>query len=344
MPSIANLLSLLWAKLRSKRTCLSHSSDADGIVCAALFLRHVRGDGFVLLAEPYEIQRGSWINVFSWDYVLDLPCPPKAEVFIDHHRTNKPSPRAKEVYHDPASPSAATLALKAFGLEGDSVARRLVELANECDTANIASDEAWDLNDAVKGAPRGKRVRLAKLLSEVGLEALKLPEVQKWIARNRERRERTKRLADEIPVEDCVFVELDGEEEVSPRNLMITLEKRGAKVTCVIAPRDGKYKVHLGSRDDSDVDCSKIAAKLGGGGHKHAAGATVDDLNKALRMIAKRLGLRKVRLYVVRGSEVTGVRVLRLKRSKRRAGRPKRSTGASLNSSAKKYEAETSRT
>jgi len=327
MPPIANLLALLWAKLKSKKTCLSHSSDADGIVCAALFLRHVKGEGFVLLAEPYEIQKGGWINLFKWDYVLDLPCPPKAQVFIDHHKTNKPSPKVKEVFHDPASPSAATLALKAFKLEEDPIARRLVELANECDTANITSDEAWDLNDAVKGAPRSKRVRLAKLLSELSLDALKLPEVQGWIARNRERRERTRQLADKIPIEDGVFIELDGEEDASPRNLMITLEERGAKVTCVITPKDGKYKVHLGSRGDSDVDCSKIAAKLGGGGHKHAAGATVDDLNKALRMIAKKLGLRRVKLHVVRGSEVVGVRVLRVRRSKKEAGKIKRRTG-----------------
>ena len=326
----------MWAKLRSKRTCLSHSSDADGIVCAALFLKHVKGDGFVLLAEPYEIQGGSWVNLFKWDYVLDLPCPPKAQVFIDHHKTNKPSPRVKEVYHDPTSPSAAALALRAFKLEGDPVAQKLVELANECDTANITSDEAWELNDAVKGAPRSKRTKLAKLLSKLGLEAFKLPEVQGWIARNRERRERTKQLADKIPIEDGVFIELDGEEDVSPRNLMITLEKRGAKVTCVITPRDGKYKVHLGSRDDSDVDCSKIAAKLGGGGHKHAAGATVDDLNKALKVIAKKLGLRKVKLHVVRGSEVVGVRVLRIRRSKRRTERLRRRTGTSLNSSTTK--------
>jgi|GEM_PF-252187 hypothetical protein len=336
MPPIADLLALLWAKLRSKRTCLCHSSDADGIVCAALFLRRVRGDGFVLLAEPYEVQRGSWINLFTWDYVLDLPCPPKAQVFIDHHKTNKPSPRAREVHHDPASPSAAALALKAFKLEGDPVAQKLVELANECDTANITSDEAWDLNDAVKGAPKGKRAQLAKLLSELGLEALKLPDVQKWIARNRERRERTRQLADKIPIEDSVFIELDGEEAVSPRNLMITLEKKGVKVTCVVTARDGKYKIHLGSREDSDVDCSKIAAKLGGGGHKHAAGATVDDLKKALKVIAKKLGLRKVKLHVVKGSEVVGVRVLRIGRPKKRAEKLKRRAGASLNSSTRK--------
>ena len=179
----------------------------------------------------------------------------------------------------------------------------------------------------MKGAPRSKRAKLAKLLSELGLEALKLSEVQEWVVRNRERRARTKQLADKIPIEDSVFIELEDEEAVSPRNLMITLEKRGAKVTCVITPKDGKYKVHLGSREDSDVDCSKIAAKLGGGGHKHAAGATVDDLNRALKVIAKKLGLKKVKLHVVSGSEVVSVRVLRVRPPRKRAGRLKRRAG-----------------
>jgi len=320
MPSLKDFLAVVWAKLTGKKTCLSHSSDADGIVCAALFLRAVQGKGLVVLAEPYEIQDGSWLNIFKWDYVLDLPCPPKALVFIDHHKTNKPSPMAREVYHDPTAPSAATLAIRAFKLEGDPIAVKLVELANECDTANINSDEAWGLNDAVKGSPRNERAKLAKLLSELGLEALKLPKVQKWIARNRERRERTRQLADKIPIEDKIFIELNGENSISPRNLMITLEKKGAKVTCVVAPKNGKYKIHLGSREDSGVDCSKLASKIGGGGHKYAAGATVDDLDKALKLIAKRLGLRKLKIYIVKGIEVVGVKELevRIRRKKRR--------------------------
>ncbi|MEM1624865.1 MAG: DHHA1 domain-containing protein [Candidatus Nezhaarchaeales archaeon] len=334
---ILDVLSLIWAKLTGKKACLSHSSDADGIVCASLFLRYVKGNGLVILAEPSDIQRGSWINMFTWDYVLDLPCPPKARVFIDHHKTNKPSPNVEEVFHDPSSPSAAALALKAFKLEGDPVASKLVELANECDTANIVSNDAWDLNDAVKGSPRRKRVKLAKLLSGLGLEALKLPEVQGWILHNKERRERTRLLAEKIPIEDNVFVELDSEEDISPRNLMITLEKRGVKVTCVITSRNGKYKIHLGSREDSGVDCSKIASKLGGGGHKYAAGATVDDLNKALKLIAKKLGLSKVKLYIIKGSDVADVKVLKMKprrKKSERASKQRKEPQANLNMSA----------
>lgn len=337
MPSMLDLLALIWAKLIGRKTCLSHSSDADGIVCASLFLRYVNGNGLVVLAEPYEIQRGTWLNMFKWDYVLDLPCPPKAHVFIDHHKTNKPSPSVKEVFHDPTSPSAAALALKAFKLESDFVASKLVELANECDTANIISNEAWDLNDAVKGSPRRKRVKLAKLLSQLGLEALKLPEVQRWILHNRERRERTRQLAEKIPIEDSIFIELDNEEDISPRNLMITLEKRGAKVTCVITSKNGRYKIHLGSREDSGIDCSKIASKLGGGGHRYAAGATVDDLNKALKIIAKRLGLSKVKLYMIKGSEIASIKVFKIKlrrKKSRGVSKQKAELQASLNSSA----------
>ncbi|RLF12498.1 MAG: Fis family transcriptional regulator [Thermoprotei archaeon] len=319
---LRDLLAILWAKLTHKKTCLSHSGDADGIICAALFLRRIRG--VVVLAEPYEVQGGSWLNTFKWDYVLDLPCPPKAAVFIDHHKTNKPSPSVVEVYHDPKAPSAASLAVKAFKLEEDPVASRLVELANECDTANIVSEEAWDLNDAVKGSSRGDRVKLAKLLSQMGVEALKLPEVRKWIAKNREKRERTRQVADKIPVEDSIFIELDSEEDISPRNLMITLEKRGAKVTCVVSKRNGKYKVHLGSREDSGVDCSEIASKIGGGGHKYAAGATVEDLRKALKVIASLLRLKSIKVHVVKNLEVVEVKEIKFKRRKKRKSRESR--------------------
>ncbi|MCS7139394.1 MAG: DHHA1 domain-containing protein [Candidatus Nezhaarchaeota archaeon] len=319
MSSIRCFFNVLWAKLTRRSVCLSHSSDVDGIVCAALFLRATKGKGLVVLAEPYEIKsRGSWTKVFKWDYVLDLPCPSRASVFIDHHETNKPTPTVNEAYYDPKAPSAASLAVKAFKLEDDQVARKLIELANECDTANIVSDEGWDLNDAVKGSPISERVKLAKLLSEMGIEALRLPEVQKWISRNRERRERTRQLADKIPIEDSVFIELDGENDISPRNLMITLERKGAKVTCVITPRNGKYKIHLGSREDSGIDCSKLASKIGGGGHRYAAGATVSDPYGALKLIAKKLKLRRLKVHKVKGAEVIGVKELRIRVRRRR--------------------------
>ncbi|MEM2025819.1 MAG: DHH family phosphoesterase [Desulfurococcaceae archaeon] len=299
MPSTMDAIRVLWAKLAGKQTCLSHSSDADGVVCAALFLRALRGRGVVVLAEPYDIQGGGWLNLFKWDYVMDLPCPSKALAFVDHHKTNRPSKAVERLYHDPSAPSAAALAIRALNLENDDVSLKLVELANECDMANIKSEDAWNLNDAVKGCPKDERLNLARLLSTRGLEAFEVPEVKGWIARNRARRERTQELADKIPVEDNLFVILKDENHISTRSLMITLEKKGCKLTCVVTSKNGKYKVHLGSREDSGVDCSRLASLLGGGGHERAAGATVNDLKRALGVVAEAMMLKRVRVYVV---------------------------------------------
>jgi nanoRNase/pAp phosphatase (c-di-AMP/oligoRNAs hydrolase) len=42
--------------------------------------------------------------------------------------------------------------------------------------------------------------------------------------------------------------------------------------------------------------------KVGGGGHRYAAGATVDDLDEALRRIGEALGLEKVALVKLKGA------------------------------------------
>jgi len=227
--------------------------------------------------------------------VADLPCPFRARLHVDHHRTGRPC--AKREFFNPEAPSAASLAIKALELEGDEVAVKLVELANECDTASIRSQEAWDLNDAVKGASLDDRLKLAYMLAREGLDALRDDEVRGWIEVNRRRRLRAQALVDKVSIEDYVFVKLSEVDERFPvRTFMISLEERGAKLTCVITPRGRRFKIHLGSRHDSEIDCAEIASRLGGGGHRYAAGATVDDLDEALRRIKEALGLSEIKL------------------------------------------------
>ena len=290
------LLEVVKARAMLRRVGLSHGNDADGIVCAALFLRR-HPKGRVVLAEPWEIKPTwtCWFNWVAWDYVADLPCPFRARLHVDHHRTGRPC--AKREFFNPEAPSAASLAIKALELEGDEVAVKLVELANECDTASIRSQEAWDLNDAVKGASLDDRLKLAYMLAREGLDALRDDEVRGWIEVNRRRRLRAQALVDKVSIEDYVFVKLSEVDERFPvRTFMISLEERGAKLTCVITPRGRRFKIHLGSRHDSEIDCAEIASRLGGGGHRYAAGATVDDLDEALRRIKEALGLSEIKL------------------------------------------------
>jgi len=293
---VSRLLKVVEAKLAGAKVGLSHGGDADGVVCAALFLRRHPG-GVVVFADPWEIRPTwtCWFNWPSWDFVADLPCPLRAKLHVDHHKTGRPC--AKRELYDVEAPSAASLAIEALGLQGDGAAARLVKLANECDTASIKSREAWDLNDAVKGSSPEDRVVLARLLAAEGVEGLNHPAVRQWIDVNRARRQRALELADKVEVKDYVFVKLRVDSERFPvRTFMLTLEERGAKLTCVVTPRRDKFKIHLGSRHDSGIDCAELAMKLGGGGHRYAAGATVDDVGRALKRIGEALGLEEVEL------------------------------------------------
>ena len=55
----------------------------------------------------------------------------------------------------------------------------------------------------------------------------------------------------------------------------------------------GQFKVSFRSR--SDVDCSKLAEQFHGGGHKKAAGATVDGPLESPVAYCRRCGKRCVR-------------------------------------------------
>lgn len=287
-------LKALKAKVARRKLGLSHVNDADGIVSASLYLRkHLKAE--VILAEPWEIKPKwtCWFNWFTWDFVADLPCPFKAKLYVDHHKTGRSYAELK--VHEVEAPSSASLAIKALKVEDDEDAVKLVELANECDTASIKSSEAWNLNDAVKGSRIKDRVKLVEMLALKGVSALKDPVVRKCIKINEDRRDRARALVSKVAVKDFVFIELKELDEKFPvRNFMIMLEERGAKLACIIAHRGRKFKIYLGSRKDSGIDCAEIASKLGGGGHKFAAGATVEDLNEALEIIKKALGLKDV--------------------------------------------------
>jgi len=300
-------------KLIGRKLVMSHVEDADGIASAAIALRKYR-NALLYLTTPAHLNKAgkySWINLIGWDIVCDLPCPARTFLWVDHHKTNVS--RAKKAFHDPEAPCAAILLLKALNLEEDPIARKLAELAVQTDTANITTQEAWDLNDAVKGSPTHEREWLAKQLALKGLEALKDSKVAYWIRRNREVRERTFNLAEKLdpyPVMIVVFPEQT--ERFSHRALILNLEKKGARVVAVLMSRNGvKWRVSLG-RGDEEIDCSEYAAKLGGGGHPAAAGATVRmSLNELIEKLLEMFPRDKVAIYQVDSKlEVASLKII----------------------------------
>ncbi|OYT28937.1 MAG: Fis family transcriptional regulator [Thermofilum sp. ex4484_82] len=293
------LLQALKAKILGKKLALSHEEDADGIVSAALFLRKYP-EAILVLGRPQEIRRDklNWINLFTWDFVADLPCPKKAKIRVDHHKTNTPC--AEIEYYDPEAPCAAILALKALKLENDPEMVRLVELAIQTDTANIKEDDAWDLNDAVKGADYKGRLWLAQALAREGLSALKNYRVKKWIEKNRRRREKTEKIAALINVKEITLIEFEKDIDISYRGLCAILEKRGAKFMTVIVPKDGIYRPYIGASKDSTFDASIVATRLGGGGHKVAAGARVERKEKIYEELKRYLRKERLEITVIK--------------------------------------------
>lgn len=278
-------------------------SDMDGIVCAALF-KMVHRKGVVVLAAPPDVRRSPLLRRVRWSFVADLPCPGKAVVRADHHASN--SPCAEQEFYDPSAPAAAVLALKALGLEGDEGARRLVELAVETDTARIKSKEALTLNDAVKGSGYGGKLRLIDLLASKPLEeVLNDPFVLEAAKRYEEVRRATEELAAELPAEEVFVATFKRRLRLSYRYLCILMERKGSKITAVLAPQwPFSLRVYLGSSSPG-YDVSKIAEKLGGGGHPYAAGASLSCLSRrrcvesVLAEIAGYLGRERLKVFVV---------------------------------------------
>ncbi len=80
-----------------------------------------------------------------------------------------------------------------------------------------------------------------------------------------------------------LFITLDiiDELKLTPEDLDgltdIAMQLKGVEIGVVAKEKEkGKFKISLRSTANSDVDVSEICAKFGGGGHKRAAGCTVD--------------------------------------------------------------------
>ncbi|MCG2863390.1 MAG: Fis family transcriptional regulator [Vulcanisaeta sp.] len=264
-------LAALWAKLANKPLALCDSGDVDGIVSAALFLRKYP-NGVVVLAAPSEVGRSWWIRNVHWTFVADLPCPGKALIRADHHKTNKPC--AKVEFYDPEAPCSALMALKALDLVNDPIANSLVKVAVETDTANITSKEAEELDLAVRFASYSEKIYIIRNLAINGLRALENERIRKLVERGYEAKKLMLEIADKIPIKEVINIYSPVNLGISYRQLTIELQRRGAKMVNILL-RLGRrtFRYYCGADKNSLYDCTQVATRLGGGGHKYASGA-----------------------------------------------------------------------
>lgn len=278
-------LDAVMAKILRRPLALCDANDVDGIASAALFLRRYPR-GVVVLSYPSQVQRKRWYKLFKWDFVADLPCPGKAVVRADHHKTNRPC--ADKEFYDPEAPASGVLALKALGLEGDPVAQELAEAARQTDTADIRDDAVRDLDLAVRYAEYDEKLYIAKALSRAGLKALSDPKIAELVARGRERATLVFKIADVVPKERELAIYSPVKLPISYRSLATELQRKGVVyVNIFVRLGDRAYRLYCGADRASEYDCTKVATALGGGGHKYAAGAEVKaplfDKEKPLR-------------------------------------------------------------
>ncbi len=258
------------AKVSGRPLALCDVGDFDGVGSAAVFLR-ARPSGVVVLAAPNEVKK-RWVRLVTWDFVADLPCPGKAKVRADHHKTNRPC--AEREYYDAEAPCAAILAVKAMGLEGDPIAESIAAIAVETDTANIKTEEARLLDAAVRAASYGEKLYIAGVLAREGLNALKDDRVMGLAQRGLRMAEIVADIASRIDVSEAVVLYSPMRLPIPYRQLAIELERRGAALVLILVRRGYRtYRLYCGARRESNYDCTRVAMALGGGGHRYAAGA-----------------------------------------------------------------------
>lgn len=301
--SILRLGYIVYGMASRRPLALSDINDVDGIVSATLFKRRYP-QGVVVLAYPPEVKNSPILRRVKWEFVADLPCPGRAKMRADHHETNKPC--AEQEFYDPSAPASALLALKGLGLESDDISEKLVKIAIETDTARIETEEAMLLDAAVKGAGYLGKLYLVENLAKRGLSVLGDERVKKWIERYNEVKRRTEEVARLLPVHDETLILFEKDLHLSYRYLSILLERRGAKFTFIIVPKPFfMYRIYAGARKESRFDSSIIARRLGGGGHKYAAGASFRAFprrrgsERAIKELKDFMGRDRLRFIVV---------------------------------------------
>ncbi len=292
-----------FAKAFNRKFCASHWKDVDGIVCASLIYLAYKSP-MVFLLDVREAK--DWfLNLFTWDLVVDLPPFRKMRVYVDHHASNKFFKAEKSVFN-PNATCAAKLLLQVLPIEEEEKvrrARKLVELAERADSANYSTDppltieeegydEAWDLNDAVKGLKVNERLRLAKKLSVNGLKALKDDLIVEAIRKVRLVRGRTCSLCEKIETEEFMIITFKDKrirKEISIPSIPFQLYRRGVKIVMICGPENGEHVSCSIKRKPSfkRVSVRVFAEKHGGGGHNGASGFETSDVESVIRDAVK---------------------------------------------------------
>jgi oligoribonuclease NrnB/cAMP/cGMP phosphodiesterase (DHH superfamily) len=285
------------------RTLIAHW-DADGVISAAILIKHIGGDGWKLrFASAVSVKDAilrSAMGRLSLEeiYIMDITPSRYAvraasvydrAVWIDHHEGGEIDERREnvEIVLDPESPSCARVVARYLGVED-----ALVRIADQIDVNDVREDMASRLRDVigyVRWKFHGKDLERALTeatftLATEGISALLerytegVMEYLKWLAAAVSKaidRART------FHVRGLEVTVVETEDRLPVYAVFNKLKSAGCLPDILVVMytkprRDGTVSTKLEFRTAGDVDVRKLALLFGGGGHRKASGASVD--------------------------------------------------------------------
>ncbi len=282
-------------------------TDFDGVI-SALIVREALGIDDVVFAEPWMLREGSLL-VGKRDIIVDLPYAAGCGQWFDHHASS--SPDAANGVFDQHAKSCARVVFEHFRKQHAGVERfrPLVDAADKIDSASFtaedldAPDACGKLSIAIRGDEKRKddefRLFLLNMLSfQTAEQVINQPIIKRRVE------EKLKQLA-EWKEKIGMYVVLRGNVILVDRTKAPADLPRGQPFFLYLMyPGHGVYvaadtvkyepdrvKISAGKNifDQygerlAPLDLGAIMQRYGGGGHRNAAGCSVDKSKKELAL------------------------------------------------------------
>ena len=301
-----------------------HFNCPDGLISAALVKYLFPKERLVFIPLDYAFFKDEimvkGLADSDWFAIVDLEPfnHQPAEYFVDHHISNVNKKfNANNVYFVAGAPSAAFLIEKLFFNKLPEYLKELVRMSTVTDTASYKipaplevneepskmswDEKIWFLQDVCKSSFTIKEHdELLEILPSEGWNGLLKNHLIEKVKRLRNKRKISKEIAQKITLSDFIVI-IDNPLHYNLAYIASELQKRGAvgAVYITVYPSEVKLSFRL-SRALSPKEVDKyrvdlLANAMGGGGHKPASGAEMNNLEEALDKInswAKKKGLK----------------------------------------------------
>ncbi len=284
-------------------TVMTHM-DADGVISLSLFLKKIGGAKVrAYFTSPVQLRDTICRSVSGKKalgelYIFDMAGEHRAiyaaamydmVVWIDHHEWSPEIslPHVK-IHIDSRAKSAAQVVSDFFGIFSP-----LVDLANQIDTNDVHDEIAENIRMII-GALRWKfsgrelNQKLYKLAEELMRDDFSLlthydeivKEYREWLEKLKQKVKKEIKIFKVKDLWVAVFETLESVPVYVISNMLVEESDEPLDIIVILIHRVGRYHpaTKMEFRTHTDVDVLKIAKFYGGGGHRKASGATVEDI------------------------------------------------------------------